>query len=144
MISRPWWFGLSLQMGFGVALGVVLSRSGFSDWTQVHGMFHFTEFRLLIAFATAVAFLALGWRWLSARGNVLSPRPVHPGSIIGGVLFGVGWAISGACPSIALVQLGEGKGLALCTLAGILIGNYIYAVVHERWFKWGSGSCALD
>ena len=60
---------------------------------------------------------------------------------MGGVLFGAGWALTGACPSIALVQLGEGKLGALVTLVGIFAGNALYAAVHERYFRFSVGSC---
>lgn len=52
--------------------------------------------------------------------------------------------MSGACPSIALVQLGEGQGAALLTLIGILCGDWAYACIHERYFRWSAGSCTDD
>ena len=60
---------------------------------------------------------------------------------MGGVLFGVGWALSGACPGIILVQVGEGKLGALVTLAGVFLGNALYAAVHQRYFRFSVGSC---
>ncbi len=57
------------------------------------------------------------------------------------MLFGAGWALSGACPSIALVQLGEGQLAAAFTLAGIFTGNWLYAVARERYLHWDTGSC---
>jgi uncharacterized membrane protein YedE/YeeE len=68
-------------------------------------------------------------------------RPIHRGTLLGGVLFGAGWALSGACPSIALVQLGEGQLAAAFTLAGIFTGNGLYAVARERYLHWDTGSC---
>jgi uncharacterized membrane protein YedE/YeeE len=62
--------------------------------------------------------------------------------LAGGALFGVGWALSGACPSIALVQLGEGQLGALVTLAGIFLGNLAYSAIHDRYFRWSTQSCA--
>jgi uncharacterized membrane protein YedE/YeeE len=59
-------------------------------------------------------------------------------------LFGVGWALSGACPAIALVQLGEGQFVALFTLLGIFAGNWLYSVVHERFFRWSASTCVDD
>ncbi|MBK8940052.1 MAG: YeeE/YedE family protein [Polyangiaceae bacterium] len=53
----------------------------------------------------------------------------------------VGWALSGACPSIALVQLGEGQLGGLVTLVGIFAGNFVYSIVHERHFRWSTSSC---
>lgn len=126
----------------GVLFGFSLSRIGFSSWDQVHDMFAFRDPRMLLTFAMAVVLLALAWlvirRFSSPRWT---PRQVHPGTLAGGAIFGVGWALSGACPSIALVQLGEGQGGALWTLVGIFAGNYLYSVVHERYFRWSPGVC---
>jgi len=129
----------------GLLLGYSLSRIGFSSWDEVHGMFTFGSLRLVFAFALAVIILMIAWKIIhQVTGATWSPRLVHKGTIIGGVLFGLGWAISGACPSIALVQLGEGQLGDLVTLAGMLGGNYLYSVIHERYFRWSTRSCAED
>ena len=126
----------------GIVFGAALSRIGFTSWDEVHGMFTFADLRLTLTFAMAVAFLVGAW-WGFARGGreVGITRKIHKGTVAGGILFGVGWALSGACPSIGLVQLGEGQMGALWTLAGIFVGNAIYAWVHPRFFGWSTGSC---
>jgi uncharacterized membrane protein YedE/YeeE len=127
----------------GLVMGFALSRIGFSSWDEVHAMFTFSSLRLLLAFATAVAVLAVAWIVIRRIQHPVWPeRLFHPGTLPGGALFGVGWSLSGACPAIALVQLGEGQLAAVCTLAGIFAGNYLYAVVHERHFRWSSTGCA--
>jgi uncharacterized protein len=136
--------GHVVQLAFGVAFGFVFSRGGFSDWRQVHGMFALTVWDPAIAFATVLAITAPVWLWLKRYASRPLVRPVHPGSVPGGILFGLGWAVSGACPALALTQLGEGKGLAVMTLAGIVLGNYAYAALHERYFRWPPTSCADD
>ena len=133
-----------ITIALGVAFGFCLSRIGFTSWDEVHAMFTFSDLRLVIAFGTAVALLSVGWvvvRRLRPRDPAFSPRPIHKGTLVGGVLFGAGWALTGACPSIALVQLGEGKLGALVTLVGIFAGNALYAAVHERYFRFSVGSC---
>ncbi len=133
-----------ITIALGVAFGFCLSRIGFTSWDEVHAMFTFSDLRLVIAFGTAVALLSVGWvvvRRLRPSDPAFSPRPIHKGTLVGGVLFGAGWALTGACPSIALVQLGEGKLGALVTLVGIFAGNALYAAVHERYFRFGVGSC---
>jgi hypothetical protein len=127
----------------GLALGFALSRMGFSSWDQVHAMFTFSDLRLFFTFVGGV--VALGAAWLvvaRAAGGSFPVKAVHPGTVPGGVLFGVGWGLCGACPAIALVQVGEGQGGGLLTLAGILAGNWLYALVHERYFRWSPGACA--
>lgn len=133
-----------LTAAIGIAFGFVMSRTGFTSWDLVHGMFTFTDFQLLLAFMLSVGTLATGWiaidKFLPSRGT-FSPRGIHPGTIGGGVLFGAGWAISGGCPTISLAQIGEGQLAAFYTIGGILLGNWIYSRVHERYFKWPATSC---
>ncbi len=130
----------------GLALGYSLSRIGFSSWDEVQGMFRFDSMRLFFTFAGGVVLMALIWRVLGRFVDTsIGPRPIHRGSIWGGVIFGAGWALCGACPAIALVQLGEGQLGALATLAGIFGGNALYSIAHERWFRFTTtNSCAND
>jgi hypothetical protein len=131
----------------GLFFGFVLSRIGFSSWTEVHHMFLFSDLRMFLAFCLAVAVLTVAGFVLKRAfpGRVaLRSRPIHRGTLLGGALFGIGWALSGACPSIAVVQVGEGQLAALLTLAGIVAGNFLYAVVHARYLQWDTGSCVDD
>lgn len=131
----------------GTGLGFALSRIGFSSWDEVHRMFTFASLRMLLAFVVGVGVLTLAWplvRHFSRATPRWSPRPIHRGTLAGGLIFGVGWALSGACPSIALVQLGEGQAAALFTLSGIFVGNWLYSWAHERYFRWSAGSCIDD
>jgi uncharacterized membrane protein YedE/YeeE len=131
----------------GLALGFALSRIGFSSWDEVHHMFTFESLRLLLSFCTAVAVMGVGWYVVAKASNPApqwTPRTIHKGTVAGGLLFGAGWAISGDCPSNALVQLGEGKLLAVLTVVGIFAGNWLYSAVHERYFRWTAASCNDD
>ena len=129
--------------GFGLLLGFSLSWMGFADYREVHRMFVFADLRLLLTFLAGVAATGIAFAWL-ARGRALPPRPIHNGIVAGGVLFGVGWALTGACPGAALVQLGEGQLAATLTLAGIFAGTVAYRHVHARFFRWDRGPCDAD
>jgi uncharacterized membrane protein YedE/YeeE len=129
----------------GVVFGFVLQRTGFSSWDEVHRMFTFADLRLFFGFCFAVVSLFFLWKVIDRWSSPLSgPRKLHRGTVPGAALFGAGWALSGACPSIALVQIGEGKWLGACTLAGILVGNWLYEPIHARFFRWSQGSCIDD
>ena len=117
----------------GVALGFSLSRMGFTDFDQVNAMFRFADLRLFLTFALGVTALAGAFAIVRRAQHPSWPsRPIHKGTLVGGALFGLGWALSGACPGVVLAQLGEGKGYALFTLAGVLAGNALYAVTLEK------------
>lgn len=126
----------------GLMFGVALSRIGFSSWDEVHAMFTFADLRLVLTFGLAVVLIAVAWKLLAGRTQAkFGRRVIHPGTIPGALLFGVGWALSGACPSIALVQIGEGQFGAIWTVGGIFLGNWLYGVVHRRFFRWDPGVC---
>lgn len=130
-----------------ILFGFSLSRIGFSSWDEVHRMFTFADLRLFLTFLFAVVSLAAAWRVVIVASRPRpswSPRPIHRGTVAGGALFGIGWALSGACPAIALVQLGEGQGLAVFSLVGMLLGNWVYGLVKERYHRWDVGTCTDD
>ena len=76
---------------------------------------------------------------MSIRGDPVQAKTksLHRGTVIGGVIFGLGWGISGACPGTVLAQLGEGKVLAVFTFTGIIAGTYLYAILFPRLHKLG-------
>src|SRR5262249_40978409 len=98
----------------GLLLGFSLSWVGFADFGEVHKMFTLRDLRLLFTFFAGVALTAVGLM-VCVRGQRLVPRPIHKGTLIGGALFGLGWAVTGACPGAALVMVGEGQLAALVT-----------------------------
>jgi uncharacterized membrane protein YedE/YeeE len=118
---------------FGVLFGFVLSRIGATDYDAIAGMFKLTDLHLMGVIGGAVALSALGF-WLirrsaaqSSNGEpiVLTQKPMTRWLVPGSLMFGVGWALSGTCPGTALAQLGEGRWMALATIAGILLGSYL-------------------
>lgn len=125
----------------GAALGFLLSRAGLSNWAELHGMLGLQSPRLYYVFGAAVLASMVFWRILRRHGAVLRPRTVHAGSILGAVIFGLGWAVSGACPAVAIIQLGEGKALALFTVAGIFIGDSLCKLAQGAWPKFESPGC---
>jgi uncharacterized membrane protein YedE/YeeE len=62
-------------------------------------------------------------------------------AVVGGVLFGVGWALAGACPGVAFAQVGEGKLWALVTIAGMVVGTLVFHRVRDR-FGLVAASCS--
>tara|TARA_B100000579_G_C22736282_1_gene806827 strand:- start:639 stop:1082 length:444 start_codon:yes stop_codon:yes gene_type:complete len=121
----------------GLVFGFVLSRSGASDYDYIQRMFLFEDLQLYGIIGAAVL-LTLPGLWLiksygkTASGEplVIPPKPVHRGNILGGILFGVGWSITGMCPGPILVNLGEGKLYALSALAGALLGAYALGALY--------------
>lgn len=125
---------------FGLLMGCTLSAVGFTDFGEVHNMFIFSEFRLLFLFAATVAISMVGFAVLGRNANI-ARKSYTKGTIPGSILFGAGWAITGACPSIALVQLGEGKLAAVFTVFGILFGVWMYRKLAAGGMQLDTGVC---
>jgi len=133
----PWVYTL-----FGTAFGFVLSRSGAADYDFIQGMFLLDNFQLYGIIGSAVAVTAPGLWLLKRAGRTatgqplrVAPKPRHPGNVLGGALFGVGWSITGMCPGPILVNLGEGKLYALGALAGVLTGAALFGVLYPRLWR---------
>lgn len=124
----------------GLLMGLVLSGSGFSDYAEVYKMFTFSDFRLLFGFAGAVGIALLVFPLLTRKHKV--PRKaLNKGTIPGSIMFGIGWALTGACPAISLVQLGEGQLAALATIAGILFGVWLFRRMQAGGVQVDTGIC---
>ena len=129
----------ALYVAFGAAFGFVLSRSGAADYGLVQGMFLFEQFQLYGIMATAVLLTAPGLWWIRRRGHTalgeplkVELKPMTRGTAVGGLLFGVGWSITGMCPGPILVNIGEGKVYALAALAGALVGAGLFGSLYPR------------
>ncbi len=131
-----------LNAVMGLALGVTLAGIGFADYDELHRMLTLSDSRMLSSFMLAIG-LAAGIFTAFPKYIPKQKKILHPGIIPGSLLFGMGWAICGACPAIVFVQLGLGKLPALMTLLGIFLGVKLYRFVHARYLRWDTGSCSV-
>jgi uncharacterized membrane protein YedE/YeeE len=122
----------------GLAFGVTLSNIGFADFTELHRMFTFQDPRMLLAFGGAVAIIAAVFAVVGVRRT---PGRIHSGVVPGAVLFGTGWAITGGCPAIPIVQVASGYLPAIVTVTGIAVGVLLCRWVDSRFLTVDRGSC---
>ena len=128
-----------LFAALGLVFGWLLSRSGAADYDFIQKMFLFEHLQLYGIIGTAVAITAPGLWLLKRRGRTASGEPLtietkphHRGNIAGGILFGIGWSITGMCPGPILVNVGEGKLYAIAALAGVLVGASSFGAAYEK------------
>lgn len=126
----------------GLILGFVIARIGFADYDQLHRMFILADLRMLFSFLGG-ALLSMLVLMLFSKKIPKQNKIFQPGTIPGSMLFGFGWAVSGACPGIVFVQLGSGKLAAIFTLVGIYLGVLLHKKIHARYFRWDTGSCGV-
>ena len=128
-----------LYLMLGTVFGFALSRSGAADYDFIQAMFLFESFQLYGIIGTGVVLTAPGlWllrRWgrtAFGRPLVVEPKPFTRGTIVGGLLFGVGWSMAGMCPGPIFVNIGEGKVYALAALAGALTGTALLGALYPK------------
>lgn len=130
----------------GTVFGFLLSRAGATTFDFYAELFLFTNLQLLWVIATAglvgivgVALFKRAKLRAIADHEPLSfqGKPMRKTLVLGALLFGIGWGVSGACPGTAPAMLGEGKMLAGFTLVGILFGTYVYGRMHAKEIERG-------
>jgi uncharacterized membrane protein YedE/YeeE len=131
---------LLASMVAGLTLGYTVTRIGFADFGEVHAMFTFQDTRMLFAFVGAVALIVVAFLLLRVRRT---PGRIHAGVVPGAVLFGTGWAISGGCPAIPIVQVAAGYLPAVVTIGGIAVGMYLSRWANARYLHVDRGSCGV-
>lgn len=124
----------------GLILGFTVCNIGFGDYAELNRMFTFQDLRMFLAFAGAVAIIAVVFAVLRVPRT---PGRIHAGVIPGAALFGTGWAISGGCPAIPIIQVASGYLPALITIAGVLAGIGLCRWANARFFHLDRGSCGL-
>ncbi|MFM9368815.1 YeeE/YedE thiosulfate transporter family protein [Streptomyces sp. Da 82-17] len=124
----------------GLALGYTVSRIGFGDYAELNRMFTFQDLRMFFTFAGAVGLIICAFALLRVRRT---PGRIHAGVVPGAVLFGTGWAISGGCPAIPIIQVAGGYVPALVTILGVVVGIRLCRWANGRYFHLDRGSCGL-
>lgn len=118
---------------FGAAFGFVLGAARLHEYDTIHRMLRFDEADVFLLMGSAIGTsLPLLW-WLERRSTPtllagrlsLSRSRVERHHLIGGALFGMGWALAGTCPAPALVMLASGASLAIVAIAGLFIGIHL-------------------
>lgn len=142
-----------LTLLVGIYFGIVLIKSQVISWFQINDMFHFKDPYMYLVICSAIAvgmvsvFLIRRFETRTVEGApiVIKQRPFHPGNVIGGTIFGMGWAITGACPGPIYALVGAGNFLMVITFIGAMTGMYLYAffqsrLPHTEWVRLKPGS----
>ncbi len=124
----------------GISLGIVFVKSEITSWQRVHDMFLLKELHMYLIigvgiFVAMISMLAIKkFKVKSLNGKPIKykPKPIHKGVIFGGMIFGAGWAITGACPGPIYAQIGGGEYYALFTWAGAMLGMFAFAFLKPK------------
>ena len=124
----------------GVLFGIVLVKGEVISWFRIQEMFRFQSFHMygVIGSAVVVGIISV---WIIKRfhlksidGDIISfsPKNFHKGQIYGGLLFGFGWALTGACPGPLFAQIGAGFSVVIAGLLSAIGGTWVYGVLREK------------
>jgi len=138
-LTHPWWYNLKYAL-VGLLFGVVFIKAEIVSWYRIQEMFRLESFHMYGVIGTAVAVGVLSV-FLIKKLNVktiygeridFSPKSFSKGQIIGGLMFGFGWAMTGACPGPLFAQIGTGVLVIGVTLLSAIAGTWVYGYLRER------------
>ncbi len=124
----------------GVLFGVLLTKSEVISWWRIQEMYRLQSFHMYGVIGSAVIVGALGVWLLKMTGGktrtgesiVFQEKKFDKGIVIGGLLFGIGWGITGACPGPLFAQIGAGMTVVTVTLLSAVAGTWVYGRFRER------------
>lgn len=138
-LSHPWWYNFK-YLFTGTLFGIILIKAEVISWFRIQEMFRLQSFHMygVIGSAVAVGVLSV---WLIRKFNIKTiygepiefiNRKLNKGNIAGGLLFGAGWALTGACPGPMFAQLGTGATATAVTLLSAIAGTWVYGLLRDK------------
>lgn len=134
------WFHNLKYLLMGIVFGIILIKSEVISWFRIQEMFRFQSFHMygIIGSAVIVGIISvqiikrLGIKTINGEKIVISPKDFSKGQILGGLLFGFGWALTGACPGPMFALIGSGFTVVIVMLLSAIFGTWLYGYVREK------------
>lgn len=138
-MEHKWYHNIKYLFA-GLFFGIILVKTEVISWFRIQEMFRLQSFHMygVIGSAVAVGIISV---WLIKKFNIktiygeaieLHPKQFNKGQIYGGLLFGFGWAITGACPGPLYAQIGTGATVIIATLLSTIAGTWVYGLIREK------------
>jgi uncharacterized membrane protein YedE/YeeE len=130
----------ALYLILGILFGIGLCKVEAVSWWRMQEMFRFDGFKMYGLFATAIPTGIISvWlirkfkiRTLDGEPITIADKKFQWGYVIGGLIFGAGWALTGACPGPLLANIGAGNTVLFVTLLSALAGTWIYSYFRAK------------
>ena len=124
----------------GTLFGIILTKSEVISWFRIQEMFRFQSFHMygVIGSAVVVGMVSIqlikrnNLKTINGEPITLTDKKFSHGVWIGGFIFGLGWAITGACPGPLFAQLGSGVGSAVVLILAALAGTWTYSALRGK------------
>ncbi len=136
---HPWYYNLKYLV-VGVFFGIIFVKSEVISWFRIQEMFHFQSFHMfgIIGSAIGVAMLSIflikkfNIKTIHGETVVIADKTFNKGQIYGGLLFGLGWGVTGACPGPLFAQIGVGATVITMTLLSAIAGTWVYGRFRDK------------
>jgi len=125
----------------GIFFGIVMFKSEAASWFRIYEMFRFESFHMYGIIGSALVLGVIGIQVIKRKnlkpldGTDMSLAPKNKSVaryLIGGIIFGLGWALAGACPGPMYVLAGAGYASILIVIFGAIAGTFLYGLVRGR------------
>jgi uncharacterized protein len=124
----------------GIVFGIVFVKAEIISWYRIQEMFRFHSFHMYGVIGTAVivgaisvwAIKRFGIKTMHGETVVFHDKQFHWGNVIGGLMFGLGWGITGACPGPLFAQIGSGFLVVIVTLLSAVAGTWVYGLLQKK------------
>lgn len=124
----------------GLIFGFILIKAEVVSWFRIQEMFHFQSFHMYGIIGSAIAVGALSimiikkFNIKAVDGNpiIIAPKKLDKGTVIGGLFFGFGWALTGACPGPLYALVGAGHLIILVALLSAVAGTFVYGLLKDK------------
>ncbi len=138
-LKHPFWHNLKYMLA-GIFFGIILVKAEVISWFRIQEMFRLQSFHMYGVIGSAVVIGALSV-FLIKKFNIktIYGEPIifihkrfNKGNIFGGLIFGFGWALTGACPGPLFAQIGTGASVIIVTLFSAIAGTWVYGYLREK------------
>lgn len=137
--QHPWWYNFKYLV-VGILFGIVFVKAEIISWFRMQEMFRFQSFHMYGVIGTAVVVAAISialikkFKVKTIHGEDIhfTPKKFNKGQIIGGLIFGLGWALTGACPGPIFAQIGMGITVMIVVLLSAIAGTWVYGYFRDR------------
>ncbi|WP_412559871.1 DUF6691 family protein [Winogradskyella sp. MIT101101] len=125
----------------GTFFGIIMFKSEAASWFRIYEMFQFGSFHMYGIIGSALVLGVIGIQVIKRKnikpldGSEMSLQPKNKSVaryLIGGIIFGLGWALAGVCPGPIYVLIGAGFPSILIVLIGALFGTFLYGMIKDR------------
>jgi len=137
--KTPLWHNLKYMI-VGIIFGIAFVKAEIISWFRIQEMFRLDSFHMYGVIGTGVVIGMLSIqiikrfniRSISGEEIVIPNNTFNKGQIYGGLIFGLGWAITGACPGPLFAQIGSGYSVIIITFLSATIGVWVYGYFREK------------